>query len=101
MHAALRRRPARARSAVPSRRAVVHDDDVRDERAHAPTTLAMVAGFVEGGNQRGSAHVIVAASPSAGPAAISTDAAASATTLTVETTPIERSGGYDDVTSVA
>ena len=30
----------------------------------------------------------------------STDAAASVTTLTAETIPIERSGGYDDLISV-
>src|SRR5690606_15043829 len=82
------------------RGAVVHDQDAGDGEADAAHDggdgRGLVAGRDDGG--RPDCHARRPSWRSAG--STSTDAAASATTLTAETRPIERSGGYDEFTSV-
>ena len=60
----------------------------------------MVRRFVERRNERDRRHGHWRRPLSSSAGSTSTDAAASVTTLTAETMPIERSGGYDESTSV-
>ena len=82
-------------------RAIVDDDDVRRPRRGRPsTTAAMVPASLNAGISAAVRIVIVRRPVRSSAGSTSTDAAASVTTLTADTMPIERSGGYDDQTSV-
>ena len=81
-------------------RPIVDDDHAIDRRAHALDDGGNRSRFVERRNQRDRAHGHRRRPVSSRAGSTSTDAAASVTTLTAETIPIERSGGYDDHTSV-
>jgi hypothetical protein len=83
----------------PVARAIVHDEHARDERTYAAHHVADRRGFIVRGYQRdhGQYHarfLIMSAGRRM------TDASASAHTLTAETIPIDRNGGYEDVMSV-
>src|SRR5204863_5982684 len=81
-------------------RPIIHYDHGIHQVADAPDHVRNRAGLVERRDQgsRPDGHARWSSMISAG--RTSTDAAASATTLTAETTPIDRSGGYDEYTSV-
>ena len=96
---------------APRRRAVARpivDDQHRvDVRARAGDDRGNRRGFVEGRHQRDDAHrpaVVLAVTPAssapAAPAAPAATAAPGRPRITVETSPSERSGGYEEVTSV-
>ena len=81
-------------------RAVVDDDHVVDSGAQAFDDGRNRSRFVERRDQRDGTHGHRRRPVSSSAGSTSTDAAASVTTLTAETIPIERSGGYDDHMSV-
>src|SRR6266576_4372066 len=80
----------------PIRRPIIHDDDAIDQRRDAPDDRRDRARFVEGWNHRGGAQGHRGFPPSSSAGSTSTDAAASAMVLTADTTPIDRSGGYEE-----
>ena len=81
-------------------RPVVHDDDARDAAVRSPVmTCAIVALFVQGRHDRHTCEFTNPA-PCSMAGRTSTEAITSVTTLTTDTTPIDRNGGYEELTSV-
>jgi hypothetical protein len=80
-------------------RTVVDDQDLRHERQDAANHVGDRPGLIVSGHQRGGFHLhprilIMSAGSN------KTDATASAETLTADTRPIDRSGGYEELISV-